>query len=679
LATGAKIGAQAPSARTQRPVPLAWDAEGLAERLEQAIERGANHLLSLQAEEGYWLGELEADTTLESDYIFYLHVLGKADPERIAKLANYVRQRQLADGGWNTYYGGPSELNATAKAYFALKLADDPPEAPHMVRAREAVHRLGGLEHTNSYVRFYLALVGAVDWGMVPAVLPELMLLPRWFYLNIYEMSSWTRAILIPLAILYAHKPCWTLPESARVEELYNDRQHKTAAFDWGKQVFSWRNFFLALDRAFKLYEKLPWKPLRRVALRQAKNWMFEHLERTEGLAAIYPAMMNAVFALVALGYGPDDPLTSREIGELARFEIEDEGTIRLQPCVSPVWDTCIAMVALEEAGLPPDHPALVRAAQWLLAKQVLGSGDWQLKNRDAEPGGWVFEFRNDFYPDVDDTAFVLMALQRVDYPQKARMEAAVRRGIQWLLSMQNHDGGWGAFDRDNDKRELTNIPFADHNAMIDPSTADVTARVIECLGRFGWPAGHPVVRRGVEFLLADQCDDGSWFGRWGVNYVYETSGVLRALETISLTARDYCQRAATWLRAVQKLDGSYGESLLSYEKPETKGQGNSTASQTAWALIGLLAAADRSDPAVSRATSYLLNRQNADGSWPEAEFTGTGFPCVFYLKYHLYRNYFPLYALARYRNLAQNAREYRALQFTPGEFRSRGGIRGKG
>jgi squalene-hopene/tetraprenyl-beta-curcumene cyclase len=655
--------------------PVAPGIQERLERLEQAIERGAEHLLSLQAESGYWVGELEADTTLESDYIYFLHILGKADPARIAKLANYVRQRQLPDGGWSIYPGGPSELNATCKAYFALKLAGDAQDSPHLAQARAAVHRLGGLERTNSYVRFYLALVGAVGWDLVPAILPELMLLPNWFYLNIYEMSSWTRGIVIPMAILSAVRPDWRLPERARVDELFSDISNKKAAFDWSDQLISWRNFFLALDRALKLYEKLPWKPLRQRALREAKSWLLEHVERTEGLAAIYPAMMNSIFALMALGHGPDDPLTAREIREFSRFEIEDGDTIRMQPCVSPVWDSCIAMVALEEAGLPPDHPALVKSADWILSKQVLGPGDWQVKNKDAEPGGWVFEFRNDFYPDVDDTAFVLMALQRVKFPEPERMEAAVRRGIQWLLSMQNRDGGWGAFDRDNNKAFLCNIPFADHNAMIDPSTADVTARVLECLGRFGWPAEHPAVQRGLRFLLQDQCEDGSWFGRWGVNYVYGTSGVLRALETVSLTAKEYCQRAVRWLRTVQKADGSFGESLRSYHEPATKGQGDSTASQTAWGLIGLLAGSDTSDPAIQKAAAYLIEQQNSDGSWSEDEFTGTGFPCVFYLKYHLYRNSFPLYALARFRNQAQEARQYCALTFQPGEFRLRSGF----
>jgi squalene-hopene/tetraprenyl-beta-curcumene cyclase len=670
LSAGTRIGLDAVAPARAPFAPQDW-----ASRLDRSIERSADHLLSLQIEPGYWLGELEADSTLESDYIYYLHVLGKADPRRINKLANFVRQKQLADGGWTIYPGGPSELNATCKAYFALKLAGDNPKSAHMIQARETALRLGGLEKSNSYVRFYLAVAGALGWEMVPSILPEMMLLPNWFYLNIYEMSSWTRGIVIPMAILSALRPDWRLPERAHVDELFCDPARKTAAFDWSDQLISWRNFFLAADRAMKLYEKLPWKPLRQRALREAKTWLLDHLERTEGLAAIYPAMMNSIFALIALGHGPEDPLTSREIREFARFEIEEESTIRLQPCVSPVWDTCIAMVALEEAGVPADHPALVKSAEWILSKQVLGPGDWQVKNKDAAPGGWVFEFRNDFYPDVDDTAFVLMALQRVNFPDPARMEAAVRRGIQWLLSMQNRDGGWAAFDRDNNKSFLCNIPFADHNAMLDPSTADVTARVLECLGRFGWTASHPAIQRAVKFLLKDQCDDGSWFGRWGVNYVYGTSGVLRSLETVSLTAKEYCQRAVRWLRTVQKPDGSFGESLRSYDEPHTKGEGESTASQTAWGLIGLLAASDTNDPAIHNAVTYLVEQQNSDGSWSENEFTGTGFPCVFYLKYHLYRNSFPLYALARFRNQAQGTHQFCAMTFQPAEFRLRSGF----
>lgn len=655
--------------------PATWRQEDWAQKLPSSIERGAEHLISLQASDGYWLGELEADSTLESDYIYYLHVLGKADPIRIAKLANYVRRKQLSDGGWNIYPGGPSELNATCKAYFALKLAGDNPNSAHLTAAREMIHRLGGLEQSNSYVRFYLALVGAVGWELVPAIPPELMLLPNWFFFNIYEMSSWTRGIVIPMAILTALRPDWRVPESAHVDELFKAPASRLAAFAWSDKFVSWKNFFLAIDRGLKVYEKLPWKPFRKRALNEAKQWMLAHMDRSEGVAAIYPAMMNSIFALLALGQGVDDPLTWREIQEFAKFEIEEADTIRLQPCVSPVWDSCIAMVSLQEAGVVPDHPALVKAADWILSKQILGGGDWQVKNKDAEPGGWAFEFRNDHYPDVDDTAFVLMALQRVKFPDEKRMEGAIKRGVQWLLSMQNRDGGWGAFDRDNDKKFICHIPFADHNAMIDPSTADVTARVLECLGRFGWPVEHPAVQRAVNFLKKDQCGDGSWFGRWGVNFVYGTSGVLRALETVSLNTKDYCKRAVNWLKSVQKPDGSFGESLRSYHIESTKGQGNSTPSQTAWGLIGLLAAAEAGDPAISKAAEYLVRNQNEDGSWDEADFTGTGFPCVFYLKYHLYRNSFPVYALARFFNQSHAAETYYALKLRPEEFRLRSGF----
>lgn len=645
--------------------------------VELAISRSVNWLLSAQSQEGYWWGELEADTTLESDYILYLHILGRLQSEKVAKLAKYIRDRQLPDGGWNVYPEGPAELNATVKAWLALRLAGDPAASPHLERAKKKIHELGGLEGTNSYVRFYLAMVGAIDRSLVPAIPPELMLLPEWFPINIYEMSSWTRAIVIPLALVYAHNPGWRLPEGIRVDELFGTPGAKPPSLTWDRSVVSWKNFFLVVDRAAKFYERLPWKPFRRVAKARARGWMLERLERSEGLATIFPSMANSIFAMLAEGRDTTDPLVAREIRFLERYEIEEKDMLRMQPCISPVWDTAIAMVSLEEAGLDPAHPSLLAAARWLVDNQILGPGDWQVKNRHGEPGGWAFEFRNDFYPDVDDTAFVLMALGRVADPQPERLRGAIRRGLAWLASMQNSDGGWGAFDHENNLQFLNHIPFADHNAMLDPSTADVTARALECFGQMGWPATHPVIDRARAFLRRDQAADGSWFGRWGVNYIYGTSGVLRALEAAGLASLPECRRAADWLRSVQSPDGGFGESVESYLDPALKAKGKSTASQTAWGLIGLLAVAAPDDPAVVRAVDWLVSHQNADGAWEEDEFTGTGFPRVFYLKYHLYRNSFPLYALARYDNLLHGRRKFVGVQVASEEIQNLNGYRG--
>jgi squalene-hopene/tetraprenyl-beta-curcumene cyclase len=404
-----------------------------------------------------------------------------------------------------------------------------------------------------------------------------------------------------------------------------------------------------------KVYDRLPWKPGREQAVRSAGRWTLEHLQRSDGLAAIYPAMMNSIYALMALGYAPEHHLTLREIAELGRFEIEDAETIRLQPCLPPVWDTAIAAFTLVEADIAPDHPALQKAAGWLLDKQITGPGDWQIKNRDAAPGGWAFEFRNDFYPDVDDTAFVLMALERIRHTDQARLEQAVQRGTAWMVSMQNRDGGWAAFDRDNDRAILNYIPFADHNAMLDPSSPDLAARVVECVGQFGWRASHPRIRKAIQYLVKEQTSEGAWYGRWGVNYVYGTSGVLRALTAVGANTNHAITRAIEWLRSVQNKDGGFGETCATYDNPSLIGQGESTASQTAWGLLGLMTSLPVDDIAVKRAVDYLLKHQNHDGSWDEQPFTGTGFPKVFYLKYHLYRHYFPLYALARYRRLLEN------------------------
>ena len=643
-------------------------------QVERAVARAVRWLLSAQHSDGFWWGELEADTTLESDYIYFLHIIGELNSPKVAKLASYIRARQLPDGGWNIFQGGPSELNATVKAWVALRIAGDPASAPHMQLARTRVHELGGLESTNSYVRLYLAMAGAIDGSMAPAIPPEMILMPAWFPLNIFEMSSWTRGIVIPLAIVYALRPNWRLPAGVTVDELFTRPGAKPRSLSWDARGVSWKNIFLALDRGLKLYERSPWKPFRRTALDRAHKWTVERLERSEGLATIFPAMTNSIFALLAEGADTTDPLVARELRYLESYEIEGEEGIRMQPCISPVWDTAIAMVSLEEAGIDPAHPALVKASRWLVDKQILGPGDWQVKNRKGDPGGWAFEFRNDWYPDVDDTAFVLMALWRVADPKPEPLRSAIRRGLAWLVSMQNADGGWGAFDHENNRQFLNNIPFADHNAMLDPSTADVTARSLECLGQMGWPASHPAIQRGIQFLRSEQTRDGAWYGRWGVNYLYGTSGVLRAMEALGLRSQPECRRAGEWLRSVQNDDGGFGESILSYYDESLKGRGASTASQTAWALIGLLATIDPNDPATERAAAWLVSHQNEDGSWDEDEFTGTGFPCVFYLKYHLYRNSFPLYALARYDNLKKGRTRFSGVRVGADEIRQGAG-----
>ena len=583
----ARLQRERPSTRGTAVAPVRT-AQSL---LERTIERGVSWLLSAQEPAGYWWGMLEADSTLESDYIMFELIQGQADPDKIVKLANHIRSCQQADGGWPIYPGGPSEINATVKAYFALKLAGDGADSPHLTLARKCVHQMGGLERTNSYVRFYLALVGALEWDLVPAIPPELILLPRWFFVNLYEMSSWTRAIVVPLTILWALKPCWKILPDAHVDELFRDPAERAEIFEWDPRIFSWRTFFLIVDRVMKFHEALPIKPFRRIALRKAKNWVEEHLDRSDGLATVFPAMLNSVLAMNAMGWGWDDPVMARETAYLRTYECDNENSMRIQPCISPVWDTAIAMVSLEEAGLPANHPALVRSAEWLMENQITSGGDWQVKNRDAQPGGWAFEFRNEFFPDVDDTAFVLMALARAEVPDAARQQAVMKRGVAWLLSMQNKDGGWGAFDRDNNLSLLNHIPFADHNAMLDPSTADVTARAIECLGQMGWAPSEPAIQRGWDFIRKDQCTDGSWYGRWGVNYVYGSSGVLRAMAALKMSQQPEARRAGEWLREVQNLDGGFGETCASYEDPSLKGQGESTASQTAWGLIGLLTA----------------------------------------------------------------------------------------
>ena len=628
------------------------------EALDAAIERASDWLLARQHPDGFWVGELEADTSLESDTIKLMHFLGRVDSSRQAKMANYILSQQQPDGSWAIYPGGDGDISLTVKAYLALTLAGYAPEHPALARAREAILRMGGIERANTFEKLYLAAFGLYPWSGVPTIPVEVMLLPTWAPINIYEVSAWSRAILVPLAIVQACKPRIALPSSVSIDDLFVDR---AAATQMVPNPYSrnlhWQRFFLTVDRWLKWLERSRFVPLRRLALRRAERWMLARLRRSDGLGAIYPAMINAAMAIKCLGYPDGHPVLEQAIEEIRKLEIEEIDTVRLQPCTSPVWDTALAIIALRDAGLPADHPALARAARWLLDQEVREIGDWAVRARGVTPSGWTFEFHNEFYPDVDDTAMVLLALSRVrlDGRGERRKTAAMRRALDWIFAMQNRTGGWSSFDKDNDLTILEHLPYADHNAMLDPSVADITGRMLELFGALEVEPRHPAVRRAVAFLLRHQEPDGSWFGRWGVNYLYGTWQALRGLRAIGedLT-KPPVRLAMHWLAGVQNEDGGWGESCRSYEDPKWKGCGPSTASQTAWAVMGLLAGGARAVGSVRRGVAYLLQTQQPDGTWTEAGYTGTGFPRVFYLKYHLYRHYFPLWCLGQVRRAVQ-------------------------
>lgn len=634
------------------PVASARPAPSTRTPIEAGLERSRRRLLSLQAEDGHWVGELEGDTILESEFILLLGFLGLENQDKVAKAARYVLQKQLPDGGWNNYPGGPAELSVSVKAYFALKLAGHDPLAPYMQKACKIIRDLGGAACCNSFTKFYLALLGQLPYSNCPSVPPEMMLLPRWAYFNIHAMSSWTRTILVPLSIFYAHKPVRQLPAELGIAELFVEPAEKP---DWPhpptRRLLTWTNFFLGVDQVYKWVEDRAGKllaPFRARAVRKAVSWMLEHLEESDGLGAIFPPMIYTAICLRCLGHDNDSPRMRWALKQLDDLIIEENGTIRLQPCFSPVWDTALTLVALADTGVPAEHIAVVRGNRWLLDREVRKPGDWSILLPHLEPAGWFFEYRNGFYPDTDDTSMVLMALGR-----SGVADAAVERGIDWLLGMQNPDGGWAAFDRGINRELLTKVPFADHNAMLDPSCPDITGRVLEALGHFGYRVDNPLVDRAILFLRKTQEPAGGWLGRWGVNYIYGTWQVLAGLARVGFDMQEpMVRRAVAWLKQVQQECGGWGESCRSYDDPSLAGKGTPTASQTAWALLGLLAAGEVDSSAARAGIAYLLETQQADGNWKEVEFTGTGFPKVFYLKYHMYSLYFPIMALARYGKL---------------------------
>ncbi len=626
-----------------------------ASRLAEAIAAAQKYLLSLQNRAGYWWAELESNVTITSEVVL-LHKIWGTDQERsLHKVESYLRSQQREHGGWELFYGDGGELSTSVEAYMALKLLGVPETDPALNRAKAFILERGGISRTRIFTKIHLALIGCYSWRGIPSLPPWVMLLPEQFPFNIYELSSWARSSTVPLLIVLDRKPVFPVNPKITLNELYAEGV-ENVKYALPRQS-DWTDVFLALDDAFKFAENLNLVPFREEGIKAAEKWILERQEVTGDWGGIIPAMLNSLLALRCLDYDAADPIVYRGLKAVDNFAIETEDSYRMNCCISPVWDTAWAMRGLIDSGFAPDHPAIVQAGEWLLDKQILDYGDWAVKNKQGKPGAWAFEFDNRFYPDVDDTAVVVMALHAARLPNEKLKQAAVTRAVNWIASMQCQEGGWGAFDVDNNQDWLNAIPYGDLKAMIDPNTADVTARVLEMLG-----LGNLWMERGrrekaIAYLLREQESDGSWFGRWGVNYIYGTSGALSALALVApQTHRRSIERGADWLVRCQNPDGGWGETCSSYDDPSLKGKGKSTASQTAWALIGLIAAGEATgqfaSEAIARGVNYLIATQQANGTWDESEFTGTGFPSHFYLKYHFYQHYFPLIALGRHQSV---------------------------
>lgn len=625
-------------------------AKTFLEKVTNARDRATEALLALQTPEGYWWAELESNVTITAEYLM-LHVFLGLPRDKFPGLAREILSQQLDNGGWSTWHGDGGNLSTSVEAYQALKMAGLPAHDPRLRKARQFILERGGALASRVFTRINLALFGQISWEGIPLLPVEFMLIPPWTGFSVYEFSSWSRATMIPLSIVMMHRPVCPQPPSLGVSELFLDPEepfgrHRVA---WKKEGPSLENLFVVVDRLLKLYGRLNWPFMRRLALHRAEQWILEHQEETGDWGGIQPAMVNSLLALACRGYKVDHPVIQRGLTALENFTLKLGDRLRLQSCISPVWDTGLVVRALAAAGVPPQHPALAQATEWLLANQIFKPGDWCIKRPDLTPGGWAFEFDNNWYPDIDDSAVVLMALKE-GLSDPARHETALAMGIAWCLGMQSQNGGFAAFDVDNTKGWLNAIPFSDLKALIDPPTEDVTGRVLEMMGVFGFAADHPAAVQAFEYIKQEQEPDGSWWGRWGVNYIYGTWSVLMGLKAVGVEGQSpMIRRAAAWLKSVQNQDGGWGECCECYRDPDLKIEGCSTASQTAWAVMGLMAAGETLSPEVKAGIQYLVKTQRKDGRWNEACFTGTGFPSHFMIRYHLYRDVFPLMALGLY------------------------------
>ncbi|MFJ7204811.1 squalene--hopene cyclase [Streptomyces sp. NPDC098789] len=635
----------APPGRSAGPERAA--ARATDERVREAADRATRNLLDRQDPEGWWKGDLETNVTMDAEDLFLRQFLGVQDEATTRAAGLFIRGEQGPDGTWATFHGGPSDLSATIEAYVALRLAGDDPDEAHMARASAWIRAHGGIAAARVFTRIWLALFGWWSWDQLPELPPELVFLPKWVPLNIYDFGCWARQTIVPLTIVSAQRP--VRPAPFALDELHADARDPYPARQLAR-LASWDGAFQRMDRALHLYRRFAPRRLRKAAMDAAARWIIERQESDGCWGGIQPPAVYSVIALHLLGYDLRHPVMRAGLESLDRFAVwREDGARMIEACQSPVWDTCLAAIALADAGLAPDHPALVKAADWMLGEEIVRSGDWAVKRPGLAPGGWAFEFHNDNYPDIDDTAEVVLALRRIHHPDPARLEAAVARGVSWNLGMQSRNGAWGAFDADNTSVLPNRLPFCDFGEVIDPPSADVTAHVVEMLAVEG-RSGDPRTRRGIDWLLAEQESYGAWFGRWGTNYVYGTGSVVPALTAAGTPlTHPAIRRAVAWLETVQNEDGGWGEDQRSYQDPAWAGRGASTASQTAWALMALLSAGERESGAVRRGIAYLVETQRADGSWDEPYFTGTGFPWDFSINYHLYRQVFPLTALGRY------------------------------